>query len=191
MATPFARPSAPSAPAPTVPAEVSTARLVLRRPRRRDAQAIYEAYGRDPEVARHLTWTVHGSVADTHRFLDAADRGWSTGADNPFVAWMGPRLVGATGLTRVGPHRMRTGYLVARPLWGQGLATEMLRAMTGVAFARGLCDEVEALVDRENVRSIRVLERCGFQPDGEGTSVHPNLGPEVRTVPRYVRLRKD
>ncbi|MEA3135828.1 MAG: [ribosomal protein S5]-alanine N-acetyltransferase [Thermoplasmata archaeon] len=174
-----------------LPTAVRTERLVLERPRRRDAPAIFAAYGSDPEVTRHLTWRTHASVADAHRFLDEADRGWSTGADNAYLAWQGDRLVGATGLTRVGPSRMRTGYLVARPLWGHGLASEMLRTMTTLALDHGLGDTVEALVDAEHAASIHVLVKAGFTPAGQATGVHPNLGPEVRTLERYVRKSTD
>ncbi|HUR25642.1 MAG TPA: GNAT family N-acetyltransferase [Candidatus Thermoplasmatota archaeon] len=173
-----------------LPTKVQTERLTLRRPRRRDAQAIFDAYGSDPEVARHLTWRTHASLSDTHQFLDQADRGWATGADNPYLAWQGDRLVGATGLTRVGPNRMRTGYLVARPLWGQGFADEMVRGMTRLAFDLRLCDIVEALVDPENERSVRVLRKAGFTADGEASAVHPNLGPSLRQVLRFVKLRQ-
>ena len=174
-----------------LPTLVQTERLTLRRPRRRDAQAIFDTYASDPEVARHLTWLTHGSVADTHRFLDEADRGWSTGADNPYLAWLGDQLVGSTGLTRVGPNRMRTGYLVARPLWGQGFAGEMVRGMTDLAFDLRLCATVEALVDPENGRSVHVLQKAGFKPEGQATGVHPNLGPGLRTLLRYVRVRQE
>lgn len=170
-----------------LPTTVRTERLVLHRPRRRDAQAIFDTYASDAEVTRHLTWRTHTRVADTHDFLDTADRGWSTGADNPYSAWEGARLVGATGLTRVSPDRMRTGYLVARPLWGKGYAGEMVRGMVRVAFERRLCTAVEALVDPQNERSVHLLEREGFEPDGQTMGVHPNLGPELRTLDRYVR----
>ena len=164
-------------------------RLTFRRPRRRDAAAVFEAYASDPEVTRHLTWRTHRSLADTHAFLDASDRGWATGSDRPYLAWMGPVLVGSTGLTRVGPDRVRTGYLVRRDRWGQGLAGEMLRTMTDLAFLRGLAASVEALVDPDHLRSRRVLEREGYRLAGEATGVHPNLGPETRTLLRYVRQR--
>jgi ribosomal-protein-alanine N-acetyltransferase len=174
-----------------LPQAVHTERMVLRRPRRRDAQAIFDSYASDPLVTRDLTWRTHQSVADTHHFLDQADRGWSTGADSPYVAWMGETLVGATGLTRVGPKRLRTGYLVARRYWGQGLASEMVRAMTALAFEMRLCETVEALAEPANLGSIRVLEKAGFKVDGQATTVHPNLGPEVRTLARYVRVRQE
>lgn len=174
----------------SLPDTVTSDRLTFRRPRRRDAAAIFAAYASDPEVTRHLTWRTHRSLADTHAFLDASDRGWSTGSDRPYLAWMGTELVGSTGLTRVGPGRVRTGYLVRRDRWGQGLAGEMLDTMTELAFARGVATAVEALVDPEHARSRRVLQRGGFHAVGEATGVHPNLGPEMRTLVRYVR-RKD
>ncbi|HUR26505.1 MAG TPA: GNAT family N-acetyltransferase [Candidatus Thermoplasmatota archaeon] len=173
-----------------LPTSVRTERLVLRRPRRRDAPAIFDTYASDPEVARHLTWTTHATLEDTQQFLDQADRGWSTGADNPYLAWHGDQLVGSTGLTRVGRDRMRTGYLVARPLWGQGFGGEMLVGMTRLAFDLDLCGTVEALVDPENARSVHVLEKAGFKRDGEATAVHPNLSPGLRKVLRYVQVRQ-
>ena len=174
-----------------LPTLVQTERLALRRPRRRDAPAIFAAYASDPVVTKHLTWTTHGSLADTHQFLDRSDRGWSTGADNPYLAWLGDQLVGSTGLTRVGPTRMRTGVLVARPLWDQGYGAEMLRGMADLAFRLRLCETVEALVDPENERSVHVLGKAGFRPDGEATGVHPNLGPDLRRLLRYARVRQD
>jgi ribosomal-protein-alanine N-acetyltransferase len=173
----------------SLPDAVAADRLTFRRPRRRDAQAIFAAYASDPEVTRHLTWRTHRSLADTHAFLDASDRGWSTGSDRPYLAWLGTELVGSTGLTRVGPARVRTGYLVRRDRWGQGFASEMLRTMTGLAFSRGIATSVEALVDPEHDRSRRVLERAGFRPAGDATGVHPNLGPETRVLARYVLER--
>jgi RimJ/RimL family protein N-acetyltransferase len=172
----------------SLPDAVRGDRLAFRRPRRRDAAAIFAAYASDPEVTRHLTWRTHRSLADTHAFLDASDRGWATGYDRPYLAWLGLELVGSTGLTRVGPGRVRTGYLVRRDRWGQGFAREMLRTMVDLAAARGVARAVEALVDPDHVRSRRVLEREGFRVEGEATGVHPNLGPETRPLLRYVRF---
>lgn len=174
-----------------LPAEVRTERLDLRRPRRRDAQAIFDAYASDPDVARNLTWATHRSLEDTHRFLDQCDRGWQTGADQPYLAWKGGSLVGATGLTRVGARRFRVGFVVAKACWGDGFAAEMLGAMVGLAFGPAGADAIEALVEPGHERSAAVLRRARFAPDGQATGVHPNLGPEIRRLDRFVLLRQD
>lgn len=169
---------------------ITTPRLELRRPRRRDAQAIFTAYASDPAVARYLTWRTHHSLADTQAFLDASDRGWSTGSDLAFLAWLGDELVGATGLTMVGADRLRTGYLVARPHWRKGYASEMVDAMLKVAFNVQGAQAVEALVEPGHEASAGVLVKAGFVRDGHATGVHPNLGPEVRPLDRFVRRRQ-
>jgi RimJ/RimL family protein N-acetyltransferase len=169
---------------------IDTPRLLLRRPRRRDAQAIFTAYASDPEVTRYLTWRTHASLADTQAFLDASDRGWSTGSELTFLAWEGDALVGASGLTQVGGDRLRTGYLVARPRWRQGIASELVQAMLQVAFEVQGASAVEALVEPGHEASTGVLVKAGFVRDGSASGVHPNLGPEVRELDRFVRLRQ-
>jgi len=41
----------------TAPETLRTGRLVLRRARLDDAQAVFDAYASDPEVTRYMTWT--------------------------------------------------------------------------------------------------------------------------------------
>lgn len=171
-------PGAPSA-------SLRTARLQLRPPALGDEAAIFAAYGGDAEATRFLTWRTHRSIGDARDFVAAARDGWADGADTPYLAWMGPQLAGGTGLARVSPGLLRLGYVVARPLWGQGLAVELAQAMLGEARHRGAA-QVEALVEPGHQRSVRVLEKAAFRRAGEARAVHPNLGPEERRVLRFV-----
>ena len=50
------------------------------------------------------------------------------------------------------------GYWVGRSFWGRGVATAALRAFLAMFKPR----PVYARVSRQNVASIRVLEKCGF-----------------------------
>ena len=50
------------------PETLSTARLVLRRPRADDAKAIWESYGHDPVVARFMAWRPEG-LEGVQKFL--------------------------------------------------------------------------------------------------------------------------
>ena len=47
---------------------LETNRLILRRFRLDDAQAMYDNWASDPEVTKFLTWPVHGSV-EISRFI--------------------------------------------------------------------------------------------------------------------------
>jgi RimJ/RimL family protein N-acetyltransferase len=55
------------------------------------------------------------------------------------------------------------GYWIGRDHWGKGIATAALAAFVQVVDARPL----HARVAKENVASIRVLEKCGFTRSGE------------------------
>ena len=58
------------------------------------------------------------------------------------------------------------GYWIGREHWGKGIATAALSAFLGEIETRPLHAHVVA----HNVGSIRVLEKCGFERIGEGST---------------------
>ena len=63
-------------------------------------------------------------------------------------------------------HAVEIGYGVLPEYEGQGYTTEAVQAMTQWAFQQKDVVFVEAETDPENKASQRVLEKCGFVPDG-------------------------
>jgi len=49
------------------PLQLSTARLLLRKPQPEDAAKIFERYAADPDVVTFLNWRVHSTKDDTRR----------------------------------------------------------------------------------------------------------------------------
>ena len=77
--------------------------------------------------------------------------------------------VGEIGLN--GPvknHSVEVGYGVMPEHEGKGYASEALKAMTQWAFGQKDVVFVEAETAPDNAASKRVLEKCGFVPDGTG-----------------------
>ncbi len=183
-------PVVPVAPAtPTAPSELTTPRLRLRAPTSRDAAAIF-AYASDPEVARFMSWPRHQHLDDARRFLAFAEEEWRQTGVGTYLALDGEgSIVGATGLHLATPYRAITGYVLARPSWGQGLATELACAMVELAASLGLA-RVEADCFVEHAASARVLEKAGFAFEGirRAYLVGPNLGPRPRDVRSYARV---
>ena len=71
--------------------------------------------------------------------------------------------VGGSGLhTRAGEGAFEIGYWIRLSAVGRGLATEVVSALTLVAFAVCKVDRVEVRVDPENERSLRIPRRLGF-----------------------------
>lgn len=65
-------------------------------------------------------------------------------------------------------HAVEIGYGILPEYEGKGYTTEAVQAMTQWAFSNSEVVFVEAETEPENKASHRILEKCGFTPDGEG-----------------------
>lgn len=146
-----------------------TARLGLRQLRLDDLQDLY-AYASDPEIDRFTPWTRYQSVADAQ--VDLNDYVLEYDRDG-FGVWgiehsVDRRLIGIINFSL--PHRLHLrselGYTIARPYWGQGLATEAVKAVVSFGFEQMQLNRIEALVQPGNLASVRVLEKAGLQYEG-------------------------
>jgi ribosomal-protein-alanine N-acetyltransferase len=171
---------------------IETSRLVLRRPLVGDASAMFERYAGDSDVTRFVGWPTHRAVADTLGFVQFSDAEWDRWPGGPYVivSRVDGRILGSTGLGFETPDRATTGYVLAKDSWGQGYATEALRAM--VDLARRVCvTRLYALCHTQHRASWRVLEKCDFACEGtwRNHAEFPNLTPGVRSdVLCYVRI---
>jgi RimJ/RimL family protein N-acetyltransferase len=111
------------------------------------------AHQSDPEGCR---------MAAVHpRNRDAFDAHWKNALRNPAIVAKvilnRGTLVGHISCYNHGGEEC-VGYWIAREHWGRGIATRALSLLLEVVATRPL----RARVARENVASIRVLERNGF-----------------------------
>jgi len=74
-------------------------------------------------------------------------------------------LVGFHGWDRY-HRRAEAGYGLARAYWGQGIASEALRAILRFGFEDMDLNRVFARTIADNHESVRLLERLGFQREG-------------------------
>jgi RimJ/RimL family protein N-acetyltransferase len=76
-------------------------------------------------------------------------------ADRMIVGEIGCSIGGAGGTGKV-------GYTVVEPCWGQGYATEALRALLGYVLAEPDMHRVVAETMVDNIASRRVMEKAGM-----------------------------
>ena len=166
------------------PATIETDRLVLRRPLVSDAATVFARYAGDPAVTRFLGWRTHRSVFDTQLFLACCDAEWRQSGVGPYLIQSREdgELLGSAGLRMVSPQQAVIGYLLAQDAWGQGYATEALRALRDLAMRLGVL-RLSALCHPDHRASSRVMEKCGFTREGllRGHAQFPNLAPGVAT----------
>ena len=148
---------------------LETERLLLRPMKMSDAQDIY-AYSKDPEVARHVLWDAHRSIADSRFYLRCMKRQYRTGQPSSYgiVLKETGRLVGTIGFMWYHEENRSTevGYSLARWLWNRGLMTEALQAVITMAFEELHVHRIEAMHDAANPASGRVMEKCGMKKEG-------------------------
>jgi ribosomal-protein-alanine N-acetyltransferase len=169
------------------PEIIDTERLLLRRPSRSDAQAVFHRYASDREVTRYLSWPTHRSIADTLAFIALSDDEWQRWPAGPYLVLTRENgspgaLVGSSGLFYKSPARAITGYAFARDAWGHGYATEALQAMVDLARQTGV-ERLEAVCHAEHIPSAHVLEKCGFTREEVHREhfVFPNLKPQKKS----------
>lgn len=162
-------------------------RLVLRKPRASDAEAIYE-YGSDPEVAKYADWPLVTHIKQIKESLAQRLKLWESGADFYWVIVQpkGDRPIGAISCSITG-DTADFGYLLHRRHWGMGFATEASKGLLGLLLADESIKKVWATCDAENKASIRVLEKVGlfFEKRMPKSIIRPNLSPQPRDALLY------
>ena len=98
------------------PDHLVTERLVLRRPRAADAEAIFTRYAKDPMVTKYIGWPRHTTIEMTREFLAFSDASWEQQASSWYLLETRAegRLIGSTGLTFDTPDCAMTGYVLAQ-----------------------------------------------------------------------------
>lgn len=77
-------------------------------------------------------------------------------------------LIGGAGLVRGATHShvAEIGYWIAKPYWGQNLATDTVRTLCEYGANELGLVRITAHVYLFNPASARVLEKCGFEKEG-------------------------
>ncbi len=151
--------------------KIETNRLILRRARVEDAQAMYDNWASDPEVTKFMTWTPHASVEVTRSLLQSWVEDYRK---SDWYQWMivpkdsGDKPIGSIAVVgkddRVG--RFHVGYCIGRAWWHQGIMSEALQGVIDFLFDKVGANRVEARHDVNTPHSGGVMRKCGMQYEG-------------------------
>ncbi len=146
---------------------LTTERLSLRHFHLLDAEAMMPVFG-DPEVMRFgdgvktPEWVREWTLTCLERYYQR----WGFG---PYavVEKQSQELIGYCGLFYFpdvgGKPEVEIGYRLRRSAWGKGFATEAACAVRDFAFNSLGMQRLIALIDPDNIASIRVAEKLGMQ----------------------------
>ena len=147
---------------------IKTQRLVLRPYLDGDGDAMYLNWANDEEVCRYLTWAPHKSVLDSRRIVNDWAACYSSECYYHWALTRDGELVGDIAVVRWNEQNEEAeiGYCLSRRLWGQGIMTEALRAVSLYLFDSIGFHRVMLRHDRENPASGRVMQKAGFRYEG-------------------------
>jgi RimJ/RimL family protein N-acetyltransferase len=144
-------------------------RLVLRPPKVEDADALFSIFSH----AEAMRFWATPPWQSRQQALDRIEQDLGGFADGSALRLLlepaaGGPILGAVALFGFveGSGRAETGYIVARPMWGNGFAQEAMRALLTYAFTSLRLRRVEADIDPRNAPSARLLDRLGFVREG-------------------------
>lgn len=148
---------------------LETDRLLLRGLSLDDAEDIFE-YASDPDVSRYNTWSVHESIEDSKRFLDAVMEEYE---NHELASWgifhkADKKLIGTCGIANWLPdqHRAEIGYALSRKYWGKGYMPEAVRSVIAFGFRMMKLNRIEGRCIIPNTASARVMEKVGMKFEG-------------------------
>lgn len=171
--------------------DIETDRLLLRRMRLDDAEAMFD-YASDPDVTRYVIWDTHRSIEDSRAFLKLTVESYAGGNEAGWgIVYKGDlRFVGTCAIVNWSRQdaRAELGYVLSKRYWGRGLMTEAVGAMIRFGFGKMGLNRLEARCLAENVASARVMEKAGMTCEGT-LRQREHIKGEYRDMKYYSILR--
>lgn len=66
-----------------------------------------------------------------------------------------------------GSNELRLGYLISEAIWGKGIGSELIKGLVTWCYDTKSFSSISGGVEKENIGSIRVLEKNGFYKSNE------------------------
>ncbi len=148
---------------------IESERLLLRQHTPEDAADCFACYS-DPEVFRYSPLSEETSLESATQTLN---RLLTWHQERFLLCWAivlkeNQRFMGRIQMEDWSDedHRTAVGYRLGKPYWGQGYATEALRAVIAYLFEQTTVNRIYASTWSENIASARVLEKAGMRFEG-------------------------
>lgn len=145
---------------------LETERMLLRPWVTADAEALYR-YAGDPVVAAAAGWPVHTDVEHSRRIIrdilslpetfavELKELGHPVGSIGV--------MTGKRSCLDLPDDEGEIGYWLGVPFWGRRLMPEAVRRIMEHAFAELGLKKLWGVCSQNNLRSMKMLERCGFR----------------------------
>lgn len=150
---------------------IETERLILRRFKMEDAEAMYKNWTSDEEVTKFLTWPPHSSIELTKNILQEWINDYKN--ENSYnwaitIKENGAEPIGSIGAVDINKrvNMVHIGYCISKKWWDKGITSEALKALIKYFFEEVGVNRVESRHDPNNPNSGKVMMKCGMKYEG-------------------------
>ncbi|MCK9536550.1 MAG: GNAT family N-acetyltransferase [Bacilli bacterium] len=170
---------------------LETKRMILRLWQEADLADLYE-YAKEDNVGVNAGWPKHESIEQSKiildRFISEKDVYAIVYKDNG-------KVIGSIGVhnrpnSDLNKTQREIGYVLSKSYWNQGLMTEAVREVIRYVFRNMRIDILWCAHFDFNLRSKRVIEKCGFKYYKEEKREAKLIGKTYRTL-LYILEKED
>ena len=146
--------------------QLETKRLVLREIADSDSGALFQNYS-DDDIAKNFLDAPLTDIKQAIQFIDAFRAEFSQGeAITWAISLKGTNeFIGTCSVMIESNSCAEIGYDLSKAHWGEGLMSEALNAIINYGFNELGLQKIKADTLSDNIRSINLLKRIGFQLD--------------------------
>lgn len=158
---------------------LETERLILRNFKESDLDDFYE-YAKVPGVGENASWPHHEKIESTKKILkDFIEK------DEVYALVLKEKnkVIGSLGIHKTTKFKenksdvkREIGYVLSKDYWGKALMPEAVKAAIKYAFEELNVDVLLCGHFNFNLKSKRVIEKCGFEFYADGVYKSESLG---------------
>lgn len=151
--------------------KLETERLILRRVKSSDAQAMFDNWASDDEVTKYLMWPTHTSIEVSKEVISEWIQNYS---DNKIYQWAivlkenGDEPIGGISVVHMNEDvdMMHIGYCIGRKWWHKGVTSEAFKEVIRFLIEEVGAKRIESRHDSNNPNSGKVMLKCGLEYEG-------------------------
>lgn len=173
--------------------EIKTERLILRRFKPEDAEAMFDTWANDERVTRFLTWEPHGTLDVTEYIIDLWIKDYEKENTYQWAIEFEGKLIGSIGCVETNESNEcgEIGYCIGYDYWGKGIMREAAKAVIDFLFREVNLHRIEILHATKNPASGKVAQKCGLTYEGTKREYFKSASGEFLDIAIYSILRRE
>lgn len=170
---------------------METRRLYIRHIEEKDIDDFYE-FASDERVGPAAGWASHKSKEESLQFL----RTLATQEHQYALIYKGnQKMIGSIAIhidkRRINPDAGLLGFVLHPLYWNRGIMPECVSCILSFAFTTLHMDIVSVCHYTDNMKSQRVIQKCGFQYEGTLRKAQILYNGEVKDLCMYSMLKNE